>query len=185
MQLWLVVTRVVVDWACGSSSRSTPCSEVGLLSAGNQSSVGGSVGQDGATDEPVLRLHEGVGHPVVLVRLSVAEGLNADLVSDAAASNGGTTEHEHLHSSELSAAEVTGHTGTHGEHGSNSSSSHTHGESEVGPATLSTEEVFLVEEEAVGRGNNLIGRIVRGVVVVPAAHVGTVEPSLAGPHGTS
>ena len=134
----------------------------------DSSVVHGCVGESGAADEPVLRLHERVRHPVVVVALRVAESLDAHLGADEATSEGSTADLGPLHGAELSAAEVRSETGSAHEHGGRSSSSESHSGSESAPATLSLKELFLAEEEAVGRLHNLVSGVVPGVVVLPA-----------------
>ena len=146
-------------------------------------SVGGLVAEDGTANVPVLCLHERVGHPVVVVGGRVAKGLDAHLLTDAAASEGSATEHAPLHGAELATAEVSSHAGSAEKHGSEAGTSETHGEAEGAPAASGLEELLLREEEAVRRLNDLIGSVIGGAVVAPSTDEGLVEELSAFPHG--
>ncbi len=146
-------------------------------------SVGGFVSEDGTANVPVLCLDEHVGHPVVVVGSRVTHGLDAHLVTDAAASQSSATDHAPLHGAELTTAEVSSHTGSAEKHGSGTCTSETHGEAEGAPATLSFEESLLGEEVAVGRLDDLVGGLVAGGVVAPSTDEGFVEELSAFPHG--
>ena len=87
---------------------------------------------------------------MVLVSLSVTEGSDADLVANATANEGSTSESEPLHGFELSATEMTGHAWAHDKNGSSTGTSESHRETKSAPATLGSEDTLLVEKVAVG-----------------------------------
>ena len=158
-----------------------PCSECLFVFA----SVGWGLAQNGATDVPVLGFHEHVGHPMVVVLRGISEGSDTELVSNAASSEGSTSEHHPFLGSKLSAAEVSSHTGACHEQSGSCTTSEAHSESKCAPATFSYEELILAQEKAVRGFDDLICSLIRGSVVVPSVSESSVHKLSTFPYGTS
>ena len=68
-----------------------------------------SVAESRANYVPVLRLHEDIGHPVVIVSQRVTERLDANILANETTSPETSAEHGPIHCLELSAAEMSSH----------------------------------------------------------------------------
>ena len=107
------------------------------------SSVSWSLAQDLSSFPSVAGLHEVVGHPVVVVLLSITEGFNRDEMSNSVSDEGGSEDGCPLLPSEGTCLEVRSHSWAGSEDCSSSTNETEHLDGETSVTTLSLEEVSL------------------------------------------
>lgn len=122
------------------------------------SSVGISLGEDGAAFKAVLVLGPGVGHPVVASALRVTEHVLAKGASSEPPEGSGGTEASPLHKGAGASLKVSGGAGSADEDGNSSNSDGSETEAKSAPATLGFEKLLLSEQVLVGTtGDDFIG----------------------------
>ena len=109
--------------------------------------------------------------------------MNSRDLTNKAACECSASEHAPLHSLELATSKVRSHTWSRHNGSSCSSSSQSHGQTKGGPAALSTEKLFLIEQVTIGSLNDLISGLILSGVIGPSTDEGLVEMLLTLPDG--
>ena len=118
-----------------------------------------------------------------IILSGVADELNAQVLANEASSECSASEHAPLQSLELTTSKMSSHAWSRHNGSCCTSTSQTQCQSKRGPAALSTEEIFLVEQEAVWRLDDAISSLIRCVVITPSGDEGLVKVLLALPDG--
>ena len=140
-------------------------------------SVSWSLAEDLSAFPSVAALDKVVGHPVVVISLSVTAGVDGDVVTNSVSDKGGGGNEAPILVSEDTALPVRGHSWASTEDHTETKSKTEHLNGETSVATLSLEKITLGKEVLLWGLDDLVGSDVVDGGLLPVGGEGTLPDS--------